>query len=142
MYYALVKRTGKQFRKSLRTTDRKLAERRLADFKGKVGGLRSLAAAKKVLFNEVADNWLAAVKFQLKASSFRRHQVSVKNLKAQFSGIPIRDITAEDCNAWANDRFVDSSASTFNKEREVLIGILDAAKSDVIRTARARPFRE
>jgi hypothetical protein len=39
-YYALVKRASKQFRRSLRTKDRKLAKRRLSDLKGKIGALR------------------------------------------------------------------------------------------------------
>src|SRR5438874_10516373 len=36
-YYALIKRAGKQFRRSLKTKDRKLAERRLGDLKAKNG---------------------------------------------------------------------------------------------------------
>ena len=39
--YALVKRAGKQHRCSLRTKDRKLAERRLPDYRQKVGVLSS-----------------------------------------------------------------------------------------------------
>ena len=39
-YYALVKRAGKQFRRSLKTNDRKLAERRLGDLRTKIGALR------------------------------------------------------------------------------------------------------
>ena len=31
-YYALVKKSGKQIRRPLKTTDRRLAERRLRDF--------------------------------------------------------------------------------------------------------------
>jgi hypothetical protein len=38
-YYALVKRNGKQFRRSLKTADRQLAERKLADFRLKIGKL-------------------------------------------------------------------------------------------------------
>jgi len=40
-YYALVKRGDKQFRKSLKTKDRKLAERRLAEFATQVGRLKA-----------------------------------------------------------------------------------------------------
>jgi len=36
-YYALIKKSGKQFRRSLKTKDRKLADRRLKEFKGQVG---------------------------------------------------------------------------------------------------------
>ena len=37
-YYALLKRGDKQFRRSLKTKDRKLAERRLADLRAQVSG--------------------------------------------------------------------------------------------------------
>ena len=38
-YYALVKKPGKQIRRSLKTTDRKLAERHLRDFREQLTGL-------------------------------------------------------------------------------------------------------
>ena len=38
-YYALLKRGGKQFRRSLKTTDRALAARRLDDLRQKVNNL-------------------------------------------------------------------------------------------------------
>jgi hypothetical protein len=36
-HYALIKRSGKQFRRSLKAKDRKLADRRLKELKGKIG---------------------------------------------------------------------------------------------------------
>ena len=39
-YYALLKRADKQFRRSLKTKDRKLADRRLAEMKSQVTNLR------------------------------------------------------------------------------------------------------
>jgi len=50
IFYALVKRSRKQFRKSLKTTDRKLAERLLADFRQKVGRLNQKSNIGKVTF--------------------------------------------------------------------------------------------
>ena len=47
IYYALVKRSGKQYRLSLRTKDRKLAERRGAVFREKVGHLSMRSGANK-----------------------------------------------------------------------------------------------
>jgi hypothetical protein len=38
-YYALLKRGGKQFRRSLKTPDRALANRRLADLRQKIANL-------------------------------------------------------------------------------------------------------
>ena len=47
-YYSLVKRAGKQFRRFLKTKDRKLAERRLGDLKGMViwGGTTAKSSPK------------------------------------------------------------------------------------------------
>ena len=53
-YYALVKRGDKQFRRSLKTKDRKLAERRLADFRTQVGSLR-INEDGRLSFEEVAQ---------------------------------------------------------------------------------------
>ena len=39
-YYALVKQAGKQFRRPLKTKDRKLAERKLSELRHQVGALR------------------------------------------------------------------------------------------------------
>jgi hypothetical protein len=60
-YYALVKRAGKQFRRSLKTKDRKLAERRLSDLKAKVGALR-ISDDADLNFQQVANYWNEATK--------------------------------------------------------------------------------
>src|SRR5438874_1281470 len=73
-YYALVKRSGKQFRRSLRTTDRALAKRRLVDFRQKVGRLSTRGGAKDLPFAELADRWLDTVRGNLKASSALRRE--------------------------------------------------------------------
>ena len=57
-YYALVKRGNKQFRRSLRTKDRKLADRRLSEFCARVGSLKITAEAGQS-FDEVAKRWMA-----------------------------------------------------------------------------------
>ena len=48
-YYGLLKRAGKQFRRSLKTKDRKLAERRLAELRRQIGNL-SLSEDANVMF--------------------------------------------------------------------------------------------
>ena len=57
-YYALVKKGGKQFRRSLRTKDRKLAERMLQELKARIGGLiitedANLASSLRIIGNEL-----------------------------------------------------------------------------------------
>jgi hypothetical protein len=58
-YYALIKKSGKQFRRSLKTKDRKLADRRLKELKGQIGCL-TLTDDAKLGFEAVANRWLEA----------------------------------------------------------------------------------
>src|SRR2546422_611447 len=97
-YYALVKRSGKQFRRSLRTTDYDLAKRRLADFREKVGRLTLLKGNKHLTFGEVADRWLETVRGNMKESSALRRETSIKQLKRLFRRKKIGSITAADCD--------------------------------------------
>ena len=53
-YYALIKKGGKQFRRSLKTKDRKLADRRLKETKEQIGCL-SLTDDAKLGFEAVAN---------------------------------------------------------------------------------------
>jgi hypothetical protein len=57
-YYALLKRGDKQFRRSLRTKDRKRAERRLAEMRDQVGNL-TISDDARLSFADVAKRWLA-----------------------------------------------------------------------------------
>jgi hypothetical protein len=57
----LVKKGGKQFRRSLKTKDRKLADRRLKEIKGQIGCL-SLSGDARLGFEAVANRWLDSVK--------------------------------------------------------------------------------
>src|SRR5271170_429390 len=63
-YYALLKRGGKQFRRSLKTKDRKLADRRLSDLRAKIGCLQ-ISADAKLNFEQTANLWLETNKHAL-----------------------------------------------------------------------------
>ena len=63
-YYALVKKSGKQFRRSLKTKDRKLADRRLKELKGQIGCL-TLTDDAKLGFEAVANRRLESIKHTL-----------------------------------------------------------------------------
>ena len=56
-YYALVKRSGSQIRRSLKTKDRKLAERRLKDFREQADRLSSNGKDKRLSFKSLAERW-------------------------------------------------------------------------------------
>src|ERR1700744_5950526 len=81
--YALLKQGGKQFRRSLKTKDRKLAERRLAELRAKVGGLQ-ISADAKLTFSGAATMWLDADRRGLNARTNLRGDLYVKDLHSSF----------------------------------------------------------
>ena len=84
-YYALLKRGGKQFRRSLKTTDRKLANSRLANFRREVANL-TLSQDSKAGFDDIARTWLKTVKHTMKSSSLLRRETCINNLRRFFRG--------------------------------------------------------
>src|SRR5580698_8782592 len=66
-YYALLKRGDKQFRRSLKTKDRKLADRRLVELRTQIGNL-TISEDARLSFDEVAARWKAATQHGLKPS--------------------------------------------------------------------------
>ena len=89
-YYALLKKEGKQIRRSLKTKDRKLAERRLKDLREKVGRLGSAGEPSSITFGDFSARWLELKKPHLKEKSFIRVQGNVKSLNSYFGIHPLR----------------------------------------------------
>ncbi|HEV2692328.1 MAG TPA: tyrosine-type recombinase/integrase [Verrucomicrobiae bacterium] len=127
VYYALVKRRGRQHRKSLKTTDRQLAERRLNDFRGQVGRFATPTKERNITFTELAKDWFDVAKTRYKASSARGAEVCLKQLNKQFGLLPIRNITTADFHNWEKKRGANVSASSFNHERTFLVAVLNYA---------------
>jgi hypothetical protein len=116
IYYALVKRGGKQFRQSLKTTDRQLANVRLKAYRDKVGRLSQSKHVNQITFCEIADRWLATASPGLKPSSARRKKTSVAQLKKFFGSKIVRNLAIRDCEDWNIKRTDTAAASTFNNE--------------------------
>lgn len=125
-YYALLKRADKQFRRSLRTCDRKLAERRLAELRDKVGNL-STGNEARMTFAEVAQRWLNLSRPTMKPRSFLRKSQFVDQLTKVFTGMPVRNITPAHCEKWMNTRGAKVSSSTYTQELGVMKGIFEYA---------------
>jgi integrase len=125
IYYALVKRNGKQFRKSLKTSDRQLAERSLTSFRVNVGRIANPTKDKGVTFAELAKDWFDAAKTRMKASSVRGKEVCIRQLNKHFGPLPVRKITTTNCNAWEKVRGLGIGASTFNHDLTALVAILN-----------------
>lgn len=121
VYFALLKVRGKQIRKSLKTKDRKLAERRLRDLRYKhLQHTDSDTLDRKKSFSEVAKQWYELRTSHLKESSRDRVRRNLEELKKRFGYMRIMDITKVSCERLASDRSKVTSASTFNKDVGVL----------------------
>ena len=125
-YYGFLKRGGKQFRRSLKTTDRKLADRRLADLRQEIGNL-SLTEDATVGFADVAQRWLDTTRHALKESSVTRRKTCIKNLTPFFKGVTLRHATARHCERWLTERGMTIAPQTFAHELNTMNGIFSFA---------------
>src|SRR5208283_1420046 len=125
-YYALLKRGGKQFRRSLKTNDRALARRRLVDLRRKIGNL-TLTDTRNANFKALADSWLEGIRHALKPATIMRRKICIKGLARFFNSVPIRNISSTQCDKWLERRGNTLSASSFVQELDTLRLILDHA---------------
>jgi integrase len=126
-YYALVKKSGKQFRRSLKTKDRKLADRRLNELKEQVGVL-TVSDDSKADFETVAKRWLESVQHTLAPGTVEQRQIRIKNIARSFKGTTIRNVVPFQCERWAVERAAEVAAETFVHELETLRAVFDYAR--------------
>lgn len=145
-YYALLKRGGKQIRKSLKTTDRQLASRRLNELRDRVSALNQTSGAGKLTFSKVADRWLAKHEVHLKEKSVSRLEICLKGLRPAFGDVPVRNISTQHCEKWLRTRGKKISPSSYKHERRVLLAVLDYAVQEGLllenRARKAVPIRK
>jgi integrase len=125
MFYGIFTRKGDQVKKSLKTTDKELARRRLEALRQKVARLNT-KAGKAILFADLAKRWLDTVSGMMKPSSSLRRETAINALKPYFTNT-VRAIDRSQVDTWAASRSKTTAARTFNIERETLIQILDSA---------------
>ena len=125
-YYRVIKRGSKQFRRSLKTCDRKLAERRRQELRGKIGNL-ALTDDARTDFNQAADRWLAVTGHTLKPRSVERRRCSLKGLAPYFRDIALRNVTKAHCERWLTERGPRLSAQSFAHELGAMKAIFDHA---------------
>ena len=127
-YYALLKRGGKQFRRSLKTVDRSLANRKLADLRKKIANL-TLADTRSTNFETVAKSWLDSKRHALKPSTISRREVCIKGLIPFLNSVSIRNVSSVQCEKWLERRGKKLSSSSFVQELDTLKMILEHAVS-------------
>jgi hypothetical protein len=109
-----------------KTADRKLAQRRLAELKNKVGDL--VGSDEAVLsFDATADRWLALTGHLLKPRSLERRRSSLKGLSPFFRGLTLRNITKAHCERWLTQRGQKVAPQTFADELTALKRTFDYA---------------
>lgn len=129
IYYLLVKRGGKQFRRSLKTKDPALAKRRLREFQEQAGRLVGGEGNQGLRFEDLTERWLATRKPELKASSYTRRETAVKGLLPYFKGHLVRSVGQRQIEAWKVQRGPTLSPRSWNIEVETLKQIFDYGKT-------------
>jgi len=118
-YYGLVKRGAKQFRRSLKTKDRKHAERRLVELRARVGNL-TISDEAGLTFDQVAKRWMDVTSHTLKPSSALRRELCIKALSPFFARLPIRNIQRQHCERWLTQRAPKLAPMSMNRELELM----------------------
>ena len=118
IYYAVLKRKGKQVRKSLETNDKAIARKKLVEYRRQM--CRQSPAAG-MTFDGLAEQYLEFLKIRgMKPASYQRRVVAVRSLGSYFGGKPVRNITRLNIERWAASRTQDVSARSYNIELETL----------------------
>jgi integrase len=81
-----------------------------------------------MLFEELADRWLASIKPDLKPSSYGRRVTAITGLKPFFKGELVSKIGAAQIEAWKIKRGVNLAPQTYNIEAETLRLMLGYAR--------------
>ncbi len=121
-YYALLKRADKQFRRSLKTHDRKLAERRLSELREKIGKLTTDDDAR-VTFEDLAKRWVDLSRHALKPMAILRRETAIKGIGPFFAGMNARNIQTRHCERWVTERGPKLADRTFVLELGVMKAI-------------------
>src|SRR5213075_2823569 len=124
-YYAWAKKAGRRIHRSLDTRDRKLAERRLADFKTRTSDLAGGPDAN-ASFGVLARHWLDVNRHALSAGTAKRKTQFIQAIEPFFNGIALRHIRPAHCERWVLERGIHLSASSFNHE----LGLMKAVFED------------
>ena len=122
-YYAIYKKHGKQFRESLKTKDRKLAERNLRDILKKAERLRS--GGEKLTFRDVAEQFTSSVlaAADIKTSTREYYRFCIQGIQNSWDGLAhkkLRDVTEKNCEEWFAKRKPQVDAQRLNNELGIL----------------------
>ena len=147
--YAIIKRTtaGKkiQYKRSLQTTDRNEARKRLSEFRCALAGNSAVitptplapvispppqftaSPLAQLSITAVGERWLAT-RTNLSESTRRRRKHSIAIIANGVGNLPIGELSKFVCEQWTEQHSMRMASSTFNKDLEILKNICDYAK--------------
>lgn len=130
-YYARIQVNGRDIRRSLRTGDRKQAKARLKELLGEAEEVRAnpLRAAAERRWEEAVDRYLGGEFTELRASTQRRYETSIRMMADAFEGRPLAQITTALINQYAVDRMANGAkAATVRRDLSVASRVFRVAK--------------
>lgn len=123
-YWARAQRNGREFRESLKTRDRRVAEKRYDAWKAKLEAL-AWGDRPRITFTEAVKAFFEEHVPNLKPSSARRYAVSLKNLAGTFEGKFIDQIDKGSLNEFETRRRSEgASAPTVRRDLACLSSVL------------------
>ena len=133
-YYACVQKEGKEFRRSLRTTDRAVARRKLADFQREI--IYTLPGANRMMVAQLADLSLATQQ-HLERSTRKDKGRIVRRIKDSWPGSSnqlLDKVRSSHVEGWLSAQGDERSASSLNSYIEVVRAVFAPAARDRLLT--------
>lgn len=126
-YWGRAQRQGREYRRSLKTTDRAIAERR---FRAWLDDLEAAAWGEKPRrsFEETADRFIREHLTTIKPRAAERYGTSLKHLAEHFAGRAIQQITSAELSAFETKRRTQGvKAGTIRRDLACLSSMLTSA---------------
>jgi len=124
--YGIFTVNGRQLRKSLKTSNKEIARKRLEKFRAEIleaDTKRRDAELSSLSFTEVAGRWLQSVEAAIAPRTAENCRWCIKALANHFP-YNLATITSADVDIWSVRRSRETEPSTFNKETAILRRVL------------------
>ena len=125
-YYVKVKKHGKQFNRSLKTTVRAMADIRLRAELEKFEGVKE-ATDMNIRFEPFARAWVALRTHATIAATQEKNEYRLKHLLDFFGAMVLRKITTGDCLGWVTKHGLTIAPVSFARELAMLKQIFQHA---------------
>jgi integrase len=127
-YYARFESSGREVRRSLDTTDRALAKRRLADLQRSIA--RTVRGGGKITLAQLCDRYLSTTRNQAAATIYRKEAIArrIKNDWPGGADVPISKVVTSHVSAWLAS--YDFGVPSYNLHLLFVRAALDLAVAD------------